>query len=175
MGRPSKLTEDELRKVARKFAMARDDEAGIAAVFRLHAIFGDMHKAIGSARVQRARFEYPVDGCRIDLLCFHVGGGVSIVEFKGDRDLREVVSGIGQLFLYETLLRELWKSKYSPAYIRRYLVSPIQGVSAEKVSVACASAGIDFVQCASFDLIKAERDAFLKNRVGHGSQVVTDA
>lgn len=173
MGRPSKLTdaqweslsEQEWRCLAQKFVESRDDEACIAGLLRLHCIFGHIQRMLRTSKIERYRFEFSVPCGRVDLVLFHSDGGISLVEAKGRNSVRDVVGGIGQLFLYESAIRSMFPSV---GYVNRYLISPIQGGAAASVERACALAGVNFIQYAPMSAIEKARDGARMQWCAHG-------
>lgn len=177
MGRPSKLTEREYsalsedgwREIAQAFINSGSDEACIALLMRMHCIFGDIRALLRTSKISSYKFEYLVNGGRVDLALFHTDGGVSLVEIKGQGGVRDVVAGIGQLFFYEAVFAESKPKAKPPAYINKYLVSPVFGGDAEVVGKACSLAGVDFVQYAPFSLIRNLRNGCTIAWVGNGA------
>jgi DNA-binding sugar fermentation-stimulating protein len=61
-------------------------------------------KMLSVSKISSYKTEVNLDGGRADFVLFHRDGGISIVEVKADNDLRSIASGIGQLFLYESMI-----------------------------------------------------------------------
>lgn len=162
-----------MENLAQAFTESKDDEACIALMLKLHCIFGDLRRLLGCAKIDRYRFEYPVRGHRVDLVLFHANDGISLIEIKGQNAVREVVAGIGQLFLYESLFRESFPR--APTYIDKYLISPVQGLESEKVDKACVAAGVNFFQYAPMNLIREHRESCKEKWLAHGTEIITDA
>lgn len=144
-------------------------------MFRLHGICGDLQRVLKTNPIARHRFEFPVSGSRVDLVLFHKDGGVSIVEFKGQNSSRDVVAGIGQLFLYEALFVECHAATLRPAYVHKYLVSPILGDDADKVDKACVLAGVAFLRYAPFKLIREIRNECRREWISDGPEISANA
>jgi hypothetical protein len=177
MGRKSSLTEkqwaqlseDEWRKLASDFLNSKDDEACIVLLLRMNCIFGDIRRIFKTSKIDSFKFEYPVSGGRVDLVLFHSDGGVSLIEVKGANGSRDVVAGIGQLFLYEAMFSQSKPKAKAPAYIDKFLLAPITGKSADKVDRACALANVKFVQYAPLQLIGKFREECAKEWGSHGA------
>lgn len=156
--------------LARDF-LSSDDERCIAALMKMHCIFGHVQKMLSCTKIQRYEFEFNVGHGRVDLALFHSDGGVSLVEIKGGHHARTVVGGIGQLFLYEAMYASFKPQAKPPRYLNKYLVAPIGGYAAEIVGSACAKAGIVFISYAPFSLIRAQRSEFKEKWGSHGKKI----
>lgn len=163
------LTDSDARFLAEKFMRSQNNEACITALMQMHCIFGHLAGMLQTAPIASYKFEHHIGCGRIDLLLRHVDGGFSIVEVKSDSSIHNVVAGIGQLFLYEALLKSAGLAHEAPAYIDKFLVSTIQGVSAEHVRLACRSAGVNFFEYPSFGFIAQVRAQYMHKWVGHGT------
>lgn len=163
------MADKNSRALAQAFVNSKDDEACIMLLMRMHCIFGDIRRMLKTTKISRYRFEYFVGGGRIDLILFHADGGASLIEVKGNGSVRDVVAGIGQLFLYEAMFLESNPKTMSPAYINKYLVSPVAGNDAQRVAKACDRAGVVFFQYAPFGLIQEHREKCIGDWVSHGA------
>ena len=143
----------ELAKAGSRFLVSRDNEACIAAMFRVHCLFGHTASMLRTPPVSRYKFEYRVDAGSIDLVLFHADHSVSLVEFKAGGTVRDAVAGIGQLFYYESAFMASCPRQMTPVFVRKHLVSPVRGKVAERVRAACSQAGVGFLQYQSFPAI----------------------
>lgn len=128
----------------------RNDEASVILMLRLLLIFGNLERAIGGPKITGHRFEFCIPVGRIDLLLFHDNGVATIVEAKSETaSTRELVAGIGQLFLYSAGLPAALSPQQQPKHIRRVLCAP--GLRArDGVEQACDLAEVDCVSLATF-------------------------
>lgn len=160
MARPSKLSDKqwaEIEDVASQLNTMSDNEQSAILQLRIAILAGDLERWLGVNKIERHRFEFNVSAGRIDLLLFHSDGGASIVEVKGDCDMRSISGGIGQLCLYEHLLR--LSDKLSPKYINKILCAPVEKPEKGAHLIgACNIAGVKFVHLAPHKVFKARID-----------------
>jgi len=168
MGRIQVLTDAQVKVIDRRFDLARlyedarrmeNNERAVILMLKLMLAFGDLAYALQVPRIAGGRFEFPVQGGRIDLLLFHEDGGVTIVEAKPETEVRMIVGGIGQLCMYTALLPAALHEARRPAYIRRVLCAPIVPEKSLDLVAACRLAGVDFVPLPSIALFKGKIDA----------------
>lgn len=143
--------------IASNFLSSKNDEKAISDLIRIHLIFGHLEGLLGVAKIIRHRFEFSVNCGRIDLVLFHKDGGASLVEVKAGGELRSVVGGIGQLFLYEVSFREFMRKTKPLKYINKILVSPLSPEKSLPVMMACESAGVRYVHYATYKEISGQR------------------
>ena len=159
---------DNVEIIADRFIGSKNDEGCIADLFKIHLLFNHVEKMLQTAKIARYRFEFPVKGCRIDLVLFHVDGGISMIEIKSGNSPRIIVSGIGQLFMYESMYLDSYKNS-KPKYLNKYLIFPsISEVSDSHVEKACEVAGINYLVYPGFPLIEKHRKDCIGKWVKHG-------
>jgi hypothetical protein len=168
MGRKSTLTEKQWVAISGKtnwhelFASLqsmRNDEKAVILMLKLMLIFDDLHCAWGLPKIERYRWEFPVEGGRIDLVLFHVDGSVSLVEAKAQGSGREIAAGIGQLCMYAVAFPLALKNAKRPTCIRRILCAPIAPEKSLSLVAACNMAGVTFAHLGLVDYFKAQVDA----------------
>lgn len=163
MGRIQALTDAQVEGIDRRFDLAglyedarrmENNERAVILMLKVMLAFGDLADALQVPKIAGGRFEFPVQGGRIDLLLFHADGGVTIVEAKPETEVRMIVGGIGQLCMYSVLLPAALHASRRPAYIRRVLCAPLAPEKSVDMIAACRLAGVDFVPLPSFALFK---------------------
>lgn len=160
---------DNVRVIAERFINSKNDESCIADLFKIHCLFNQTAKMLQTSKIVRYRFEYPVNGGRIDLVLFHEDDGISLIEIKSGYRAREIVAGIGQLFMYESMFMDSFKGKLLPKYLNKYLIFPsISEVSDLYVEKTCELAGIGYFVYPSFSLIAKHRNDCIQKWVSHG-------
>ena len=159
MARPSKLTDKqwvEIESLARNLPRMENNEKSVILQLKVMLIGGDFCRLFGVCPISRYRFEYALSIGRVDLMLFHRDGGISIIEAKPDECLRTIVSGIGQLFLYSSVVRrELGRN---PKYINRILCAPTTPEKSSRIFAACEEASVRFVPLASYSYFKEQID-----------------
>lgn len=145
------------RDLASNFLSSKNDEKAISDLMRIHLIFGHLERVLGVSRIIRHRFEFSVNFGRIDLVLFHKDGGASLVEIKSDGELRSIVGGIGQLFLYESSFKDFMRKTKPLKYINKILVSPLSPEKSLPVMSACVAAGVKYVHYATFKEICGQK------------------
>lgn len=171
MAKAAVLSRAELIDLANEVSSVRNNEAAVTTVMRLWIAFGRLEHALQVSPVSRYRFEFPVSGGRIDLLLFHVDGGITIVEAKGEVPASLVAAGIGQLCLYKTLLAPV-VDPLKPAYVNLILAAPIAPEDSGAMSMACEMAGVRLVPMPVFGEVNEQADLLRKK---YGAQVFSDA
>jgi hypothetical protein len=162
MGRKSKQWTEEdrpaLDNLTRSMLSLDNNEKATTLMLKLFLTFDDLHLVLGVARIARHRFEFDVGGGRIDLLLFHVDGGVTIVEAKAESDTRTIIGGIGQLCFYAAKLPKLLTHTAKPKYVNMILAAPIKPEKSLSIMDACNIAGVRFVHLAPYSVLKASID-----------------
>lgn len=168
MGRPSKLSEKQWAEIVDKFDIngllreaecMMNNERSVTLMLRLALACGDLPFMLGVPAINRHRFEFSVDGGRIDLLLFHRDGGVTIVEVKSEGAATVIAAGIGQLCMYAAALPKKLHKSQQPAYIRRVLCAHAKPGSCEWLIAACDMAGVRFAYLPSFKQFKGQMAA----------------
>ena len=160
---------DNVRVIAERFINSKNDESCIADLFKIHCLFNQTAKMLQTSKIARYRFEYPVKGGRIDLVLFHEDDGISLIEIKSGHGAREIVAGIGQLFMYESMFMDSFKGKTLPKYLNKYLIFPsISEITDSYVERSCEVAGINYLVYPSFPLIEKHRKDCIGKWVKHG-------
>lgn len=124
---------------------ADHSEGTAVATLRLWLHGGELAKILSAPKITGARFEFRVDGGRIDLLLFHADASVTIIEAKAQIRLNQVAAGIGQLCMYAALLPQALSPHQQPTSVRRVLCAPVEPDQCEALFRACDSAGVMFV------------------------------
>lgn len=150
-----KLTEDHCKSIGVRLLTVPDGEAAATEMLRLMLQFGQLEKAWKLPRISRYRFEFSVNGGRIDLLLFHVDGGISIVETKASHSMSGMAAGIGQLCVYASLIRDALGENFSPAYVRRILAASIEPEKSLTIMEACKMAGVEFAHLPSYRYLQS--------------------
>lgn len=135
---------EELR-IPLMISRLRDDEDLVILQLKIHLLAGMLPRILGVPPIRRARFEFQIGCGRVDLALFHADGSASLVEAKAGGPARDLVAGIGQLFLYETQLQAA-----SPRSVRKILCAPAGSDHGSVVARACSAAGVKFVFMAPF-------------------------
>jgi hypothetical protein len=162
VGRPSKLSPhaprrfgDEGVKLLESLQYLGDDEDAAVRQLRLQLMVGKLHECLDAPPIKQYRFEYPLPGTGLaDLVVVHEDGGVSIVEVKGPRTVRDIAAGIGQLFLYEGAM---WQEKFggrTPAYVKKVLCAPVWPTIPSPIYEACLCAGVQFLPAAPSEFVR---------------------
>lgn len=139
-------TKEELLLAAKQLLTSRNDESMSMIILEMMIRFGHAEKMLSVPKITNYKKEMNLGGGRADFVLFHKDGGISIVEVKSDGDIRSIISGIGQLFLYESMMPSLFGRKIDkPNYIRKILASAIDFEKCEKISKACDLAGVNLV------------------------------
>lgn len=136
-----------------------NDEKAVVLQLKIMLVAGDLRRLLCVPKIERYRFEFSVQDGRIDLLLFHVDGGVSIVEAKPGAHPVSIAAGIGQLCYYAAVLPTKYPKGSSPAYINRFLCAPIAPERSLALVEACDMAGVKFVHLAPYSVFKARIDA----------------
>jgi hypothetical protein len=168
MGRKSKLTDEKARELAEAILNARSNEQAATTMLEMWLAFGQLHRVLKTAPIARHRFEFRVEGGRIDLLLFHIDGGLSIVEAKAENQPVIVAGGIGQLCMYAALLPAAL-GRMNPAYINRILVAPLAPEKCIDLLKACELAGVRFCALPQFSILKSQADAL---RQDYGTEII---
>lgn len=163
MGRKSSLTdrqwaeenEDQLRAIVRAMKCAEYVEKSVIVMLKLFLLFGDLEKVLRVSKIHRHKFEFNVGGGRIDLILFHMDGGISIIEAKSEYDIRTIAAGIGQVCMYAAQLPSAIRKSKPPKYINRILTAPIEPERCTYLLKACEMAGVKFVPLPSIGLMKS--------------------
>ena len=132
-----------------------DHESCVTLQLKIIAITDGLAKFFKIPKLKGYKFEYKVSVGRIDLIMFHLDGGVTIVEAKGNTDVRAIASGIGQIFMYESVIRDNFRENKKPVYVNRILCAPIDDMDKfSKIEKTCNLARVNFVGMSSFKRMK---------------------
>lgn len=160
----------EIESLASEMLTMKNDEKSVILMLRMFLIFNNIHIALNVPRVVRHRFEYSVEGGRIDLLLFHADESVTIVEAKCEGSLRNIVAGIGQLCLYEARLRRKFRPTRGEVVIHKVLCASYPLDRADDLFIACEAAGVSYAYIYPFKEFKGRIDsAMAKSWVRHGT------
>jgi hypothetical protein len=145
------------REVASSCLRARNNEAAATLQLRIMLWTGKLSQIMNVPPVERHVFEYRIPGVGIaDLVVFHPGGGLTLVEAKGPEDCRAVAAGIGQLFMYEAgVRRQLTRAGKPPPFVNRILCAPVTPEEAQPAWEACQLAGVRFVHLCPLERLQA--------------------
>jgi len=143
------------------------DESGVMRILKNLAVTDRLFEALGIPE-GIVEFEFPLPRGRADIVVFHHDGTATVIEAKGSRDFRGVLSGIGQVVMYAV---QIGFSKATMG-IRKILVAPYIGEDPEVLLIhnACQSAGVEFLpigtlkehQDISYDLICERYPEYIK-------------
>lgn len=151
MARPSKFIPERRFGVAPAELLESmhylvDDEESAVRQLRFHLLCEELHLYLKVPLITGAVFEYRFPKAGIaDLVLLHGDGGVTIVEAKRPGTNRDLVTGIGQLFLYEAAMWEVLVDGCRPAYIHKILCAPVHPGECVPTVEACRRAGVRYV------------------------------
>ena len=158
-----KYTQEERLGMALSLLSAKNDEKMAVLILKLIITFGDAEKMLSVSKIDSFKSELNLGNGRADIVLFHCDGGISIIEVKADNDIRTIASGIGQLFLYESMIPFAFKGKKDkPKYISKIIAAPIDFDKCDKINSACELAGIKLVNLPTYkqlqSILKRYRD-----------------
>jgi len=129
-----KLKTEKPKKSTLEFEISYEFESSL--LLKTHS------KDYGLEGVKSYLKEFSIKQGRADFVLFHHGKKITIVEVKGTYKLRDIVAGIGQLYLYEAMFAEKWKG-YK---IDKILLSACDDDQLNLVESACKNANIKFIR-----------------------------
>lgn len=92
---------DEAYEIGRALLRIQNNEDCAVLILRIALHLGEAEKLLGCPKIRSHRHEVTLGPGRVDVVLFHEDESITLVEVKGDTEVRQIVGGIGQLFLYE--------------------------------------------------------------------------
>jgi len=128
--------------ILRKLRQQPREVAAVAAI-EILLFTGKLHGFMGWPEIARVEREVKIGGGRCDMVLTHADRSRTLIEVKADGHARDVVCGIGQLFMYE--------AGYSLPGLQLRKVLAVPGYGDPEVVRACAMAGVEFLPLGSLE------------------------
>ncbi len=135
-------------------------ESAVIGAIEVLLYAGKLHEHMGWPEIVQIAREVPIGSGRCDMVFIHADGSRTLLEAKALGRSRDIVTGIGQLFLYE--------ASYTVPGMELRKVLAVPGYGDPEIARACLLAGVQYLTLGAVET-RATRYEEILTRLRHAS------